>query len=124
MKKRRIFVSFDIIHEPGFKDLILKQSRRVDSTFEVIGYSERNPLSQEEWETAMEKKLGYLDAFLILVGKDTYRAPNVLEELDIANKIKLPVLQFTGPLIAKYRPVGNAGRLYPWSWEMLKKYIH
>lgn len=53
----------------------------------------------------------------------THRAPGVLAEVAIANRLGIPVRQVIGYKDTSPTPLRNAGRLYRWSWPTLKSLL-
>ncbi len=58
---------------------------------------------------------------IVMVGPKTHNAPGVLKEVRITRKLDKPIYQIIGYKDGNYKPVPDAGRLYRWNWENLKK---
>ena len=58
-----------------------------------------------------------------MVGPLTYRASGVLKEVGFAREYSVPIVQIIGYKDGNYTAVPNAGRLYSWNWENLKKLL-
>jgi hypothetical protein len=58
-----------------------------------------------------------------MVGPNTYKAPGVLQEVKMAREEQIPIVQIIGYKDGDYTAVPDAGRLYAWNWENLKKLI-
>ena len=123
MKKKRVFVSFDFENDKKLKDFIIGQSRLQDSPFDVIDHSLKEAAPERNWENKAEAAIKRSDIVLVMVGPDTYRAPGVQKEVQIARNNNKPVVQVIGYRDGNYKAVPNAGRLYLWNWENLKKLL-
>jgi hypothetical protein len=58
-----------------------------------------------------------------MVGPITYKAPGVLKEVKMAREEGIPIVQVIGYKDGNYTPVPDAGRLYAWNWDNLKKLL-
>jgi hypothetical protein len=58
-----------------------------------------------------------------MVGPKTHRAPGVLKEVRMAREARIPIVQVIGYKDGDYTPVPDAGRLYRWNWDNLKKLL-
>jgi MTH538 TIR-like domain (DUF1863) len=123
MAKKRVFVSFDFDNDKALKDFIIGQSRHPGSPFEVIDHSLKEAAPEASWETKADNAIGRCDIVLVMVGPKSYRAPGVLKEIDMARKRSKQIVQIIGYKNGDYTPVPNAGRLYSWNWENLKKLL-
>ena len=76
---------------------------------------------ERNWEQQVRSLIIHSDTVLVMVGRQTHRAPGVLREVAIARDAGIPVVQMIGYRDLKNpTPVRGAGRLYRWSWENLK----
>lgn len=58
-----------------------------------------------------------------MVGKSTYRAPGVLKEVRMAREEGKKIVQVIGYRDGNYTAVPDAGFLYKWNWDNLKKIL-
>lgn len=123
LKKKRVFVSFDFDHDRALKDFILGQAKLTDSPFEVIDHSLSEAAPEHNWESKARAAIKRSDIVLVMVGKHTHRAHGVLKEVAMAREADVPIVQIIGYRSGKYTPVSDAGRLYIWSWDNLKKLL-
>ena len=123
MAKKRVFVSFDFDNDKILKDFIIGQSNLSDSPFEVIDTSMKEAAPEKDWPDRAETKIKNSDMVLVMVGPKTYKAPGVLKEVSLARKWKKPIAQVIGYKDGNYKPVPDAGRLYSWNWDKLKKLL-
>jgi len=58
-----------------------------------------------------------------MVGLYTYRAPGVLKEVKIAREEGIQIVQIIGYSNVNCPRVPEAGQLYSWNWENLKRLL-
>ena len=75
------------------------------------------------WVTEARGKIKRSDSMLGIVGRNTYRAPGVLKEVEIANELRKHVFQVIGYRDSSPRPVLGAGRIYRWNWPNLEELL-
>jgi predicted GTPase len=123
MAKKRVFVSFDYDNDKTLKDFIIGQARLQDSPFEVIDTSIKEAQPMKTWEDKARAAIKRSDIVLVMVGPITYKAPGVLKEVKMAREEGIPIVQVIGYKDGNYTPVPDAGRLYAWNWDNLKKLL-
>lgn len=123
MAKKRVFVSFDFDNDKVLKDFIIGQSKLPDSPFEIFDTSIKEAAPEKDWLDRAEAKIKVSDMVLVMVGSKTYKASGVLKEVNIARKWNKPIAQVIGYKDGNYQPVQDAGRLYTWNWDNLKKLL-
>ena len=123
MAKKKVFVSFDFDNDKVLKDFIIGQSRLPDSPFEVIDQSLKESAPLSEWEKKARSAIKRSEIVLVMVGKNTFQASGVLKEVKMANEESIKVVQIIGQKDASHPRVPNAGVLYSWNWENLKKLL-
>jgi len=121
VEKKRVFVSFDFDNDRALKVFLIGQSKLPDSPFEILDYSLREAAPEREWEKKARAAIRSSDLVLVMVGRNTYRAPGVLKEVAMARACGVPRVQMIGYREGAYTPVRGAGRLYAWNWENLKR---
>jgi hypothetical protein len=119
--KKRVFVSFDFDNDKVLKDFIIGQTRLADSPFEVVDTSLKEAAPMKTWEDKARVAIKSSHLVVVMVGPQTYRAPGVLKEVAMAREEGIPIVQVIGYKDGNYTPVLNAGHLYLWNWENLKK---
>jgi len=122
-KKKRVFVSFDFDNDKVLKEFLIGQSKLADSPFEVVDWSLKEAAPEKSWEIKAKARIAQVDIVIVMVGPKTYKAPGVLKEVKMAREIGVPIVQIIGYKDGNYTRVENAGRLYSWSWENLKKLL-
>lgn len=123
MAKKRVFVSFDFDNDKVLKDFIIGQSRLVDSPFDVIDTSLKEAAPMKTWADKARVAIKRSDTVVVMVGPKTHSASGVLKEIGIARQEEIPIVQVIGYKDGNYTAVPNAGRLYSWNWENLKKLL-
>ena len=123
MSKTNVFVSFDFDNDKPLKEFIIGQSKNSDSPFEVADWSMKEPAPQRNWEDEAESRIKRSDLVLVMVGPETHKAPGVLKEVEIARRNNIRIVQVIGYKDGNYTAVPNAGRLYSWNWDNLKKLL-
>ena len=123
MAKKSVFVSFDFDNDKVLKDFIIGQARLPDSPFEVIDTSLKEAAPMKTWEDKARAAISRSDIVLVMVGANTHRAPGVLKEVQMARDAGIPIVQVIGYRDGNYTAVPNAGRLYEWNWDNLKKLL-
>ena len=123
MTKKRVFISFDFDNDRVLRDFMLGQARLPDSPFEVIDHSLKEAAPERNWEAKARAAIARSDIVIVRVGNDTHRAGGVLKEITMAREAGVQVVQVIGYKDGDYTPVPNAGRLYAWNWQNLKKLL-
>jgi len=123
MAKKHVFVSFDFDNDKVLKDFIIGQSRLSDSPFDVIDTSLKEAVPMKTWEDKARLAIKRSDIVVVMVGPKTHRAPGVLKEIAMAREAQIPIVQVIGYKDGNYTAVPNAGRLYAWNWDNLKKLL-
>lgn len=123
MRKKRVFVSFDFDHDRVLKDFIIGQARLSDSPFEVVDHSLKEAAPERDWPTKARTAIKRAELVLVVVGPHTHRARGVLKEVTMAREEAIPIVQMIGYRDGNFTPVPNAGRLYAWNWDNLKRLL-
>lgn len=120
---KRVFVSFDFDNDRVLKEFIIGQARLNDSPFTVIDCSLKEAAPMKSWEEKARRAIKGADLVLVMVGRQTHRASGVLKEVRMAREEDIPIVQMIGYKEGTYTGVPNAGRLYRWNWDNLKKLL-
>ena len=124
MAKKKVFISCDFDNDKTLKDFIIGQAKNTDSPFEVSDFSLKEPAPEKEWLDRAHRAISRSDVFIVMLGPKTNKAPGVLQEVKIANELGKTKFQIIG-----YKEgsetwrVPDAGRVYSWNWENLKKLL-
>ena len=123
MSKKNVFVSFDFDNDKPLKEFLVGQSKNSDSPFEVADWSMKEAAPQRNWEDEAESRIKRSDLVLVMVGPETHKAPGVLKEVEMARRNNIRIVQVIGYKDGNYTAVPNAGQLYSWNWDNLKKLL-
>lgn len=121
--KKRVFVSFDFDHDRALKEFIVGQARLPDSPFDIVDHSLKEAAPERDWVNKAKSAIRRAEIVLVITGTQTYRARGVLQEVAIARENAVPIVQIIGYKDRDCTPVPNAGRVYAWTWENLKKLL-
>jgi len=124
MAKKKVFVSFDFDNDKTLKDFIIGQAKLNDSPFEVTDLSLKEAAPEKDWIDKARAAISRCEVVIVMLGPKTKSASGVLKEDKLANELKKSTFQVIG-----YRDgsedwaVPNAGRVYKWDWDNLKKLL-
>lgn len=121
MAKTPVFVSFDFDNDKVLKDFIIGQAKLPDSPFEVIDHSLKEAAPEKDWQDKARRAIKRSAVVIVMVGPKTHKASGVLKEVAMAREEGRKIVQVIGYKDGEYTAVPNAGRLYRWNWENLKK---
>ena len=122
--KTKVFVSFDFDNDKALKDFIIGQAKNPDSPFEVSDYSLKEAAPEKDWLEKARRAISSAEVFIVMLGSKTKKAPGVLKEVKIANELNKSKFQIIGYKIGTEDwAVPDAGRVYRWDWENLKKLL-
>lgn len=123
-QKKKVFISFDFDNDATLKDFLIGQAKNSDSPFEVSDYSLKEAAPEKAWLGKAHRAIYIADVFIVMLGSKTRYASGVLKEVKIANELDKTKFQIIG-----YRTgtgdwaVPDAGRVYRWDWDNLKKLL-
>ncbi|GAA4409079.1 TIR domain-containing protein [Quisquiliibacterium transsilvanicum] len=123
MSKKKVFVSCDFDNDQMLKDFIIGQARLADSPFEVVDHSLKEAAPEADWPKRARAAIKRSELVLVMVGPQTHRAQGVLKEVALACEEGVPIVQIIGYKDGSYPAVPNAGRLYSWNWDNLKRLL-
>lgn len=123
MSKKRVFISFDFDNDKKLKDFIIGQSKLSDSPFSVFDHSLKEAAPERDWKDKARAAIKRSDIVVVMVGPYTSNAAGVLAEVTMAREEGVSIVQVIGYKDGNYAAVPNAGRLYRWNWDNLKKLL-
>ena len=124
MAKKKVFVSFDYDNDKVLKEFIIGQAKLKDSPFEVTDFSLKEAAPEKDWLAKARSAISRAEVFIVMLGPMTKKASGVLKEIKVATDLNKTKFQIIG-----YRDgsadwaVPDAGRVYRWDWENLKKLL-
>lgn len=121
--RKRVFVSFDFDHDRALKDFIVGQARLPDSPFDIFDHSLKEAAPERDWVNKARSAIRRAEIVVVIAGTQTYRARGVLQEVAIAREEGVPIVQIIGYKDRDCPSVPNAGRVYAWTWDNLKKLL-
>lgn len=122
-QKKRVFVSFDFDNDRILRDFIIGQAKLADSPFEIVDCSLKEAAPMKDWQDKARRAIKGCGLVVVMVGQQTHQAPGVLKEVKMAREEGISIVQIIGYRNGDYKPVPDAGRLYSWNWENLKKLL-
>jgi hypothetical protein len=122
MENKKVFISFDFDNNQDLKNLLVGQAKNPDSPFKISDWSLKESAPELDWVNKAEAKIKNVDIVVVITGTYTYRASGVLKEIALARKYNKKVVQIKPQVTNPYRVV-DAGVLYDWTWENLKKLL-
>jgi hypothetical protein len=124
MAKKKVFISFDFDNDKTLKDFMIGQAKLEDSPFEVSDFSLKEAAPEKDWLAKAKTAISKAEVFIVMLGPKTKKASGVLKEVKLANELNKTKFQIIG-----YKEgtedlaVPNAGRVYRWNWDNLKKLL-
>jgi len=125
MAKKRVFTGFDFDHDEDLRNLMVGQSKKTDSPFELADWSVKAPMTGD-WKEKVRTRIRSTDQVIIICGEHTDTATGVSTELSIAQEEKKPYFLLYGrssKTCKKPKSAKSADKMYKWTWDNLKKLI-
>lgn len=122
MSKKRVFISFDFDNDLNLKNLLAGQAKLTDSPFEISDWSLKEAAPEKDWEEKALAKIKRSEIVVVIAGASTYRASGVKKEVNMARNNEIKIVQIK-PQGTNPTRVENAGVLYDWTWDNLKKLL-
>jgi hypothetical protein len=121
----RIFLSFDPDHDEDLRDLLLQQSRKRSSGFEISARSEVAAMT-DRWNEKVRRQISEADEVIVICGEHTASSESVSAELRIAQEEQKPYFLLWGRRDRMCtRPAGSKREdsMYSWTWQILQDQI-
>jgi hypothetical protein len=125
MSNVRVFMSFDPENDGDLRDLLLKQSRRQWSGFEISARSEVATMTNR-WNERVRRQISKADEVIVICGEHTASSISVSTELRIAQEEEKPYFLLWGRRDRMCtRPAGSRrdDSMYSWTWQILQEQI-
>jgi hypothetical protein len=119
MSNVRVFVSFDIEHDGDLCDLLLEESRRDGSGFEVAGRTETAP---DPGGDKVRRRIAAADEVIVVCGEHTDESPRSQHELKIAQEEEKPYFLLWGrreSMCKRPESAKASDAMYSWTREIL-----
>lgn len=120
---KKAFISFDFDNDKALKEFVAGQAKLPGSPFTMVNWSMKEAAPQGDWKAVAEARIKLSDVVIVIVGKETHRAPGVLAEVDMARRNGIKIVQFIGYKDTSPERVPDARALYRWSWPNLEKVL-
>ncbi len=123
--KKRVFISFDVDHDKGTKEMLAGQANLPDSPFEFKDASVKEPLTGD-WKEKVKLRMDNIDVVIILCGEKTRTATGVAAELTIAKdkgKSYFLLAAYSDKNCTKPTSASASDKVYNWTWPNLKTLI-
>jgi hypothetical protein len=118
-------MSFDPDNDEDLHDLLLEQSRRQDSGFEISARSETATMT-DRWHERVRQQISQVDELIVICGEHTASSVRMNAELRIAQEEQKPYFLLWGRRETMCtRPAGSKrdDSMYSWTWEILQDQI-
>jgi hypothetical protein len=125
MPNVRIFASFDLENDQDLPDLLLEQSLRRCSGFEISARSETATMT-DGWDERVRRQISEADEVIVICGEHTASSVRVSAELRVAQEEEKPYFLLWGRRERMCtRPAGSKrdDSMYSWTWEILQDQI-
>ena len=125
MSNVRIFMSFDRDNDEDLHDLLLEQSRRQSSGFEISARSEATTMT-DRWDDKVRRQISEVDEVIVICGEHTALSVRMKAELRIAQEEQKPYFLLWGRRERMCtKPAGSKrdDSMYSWTWEILQDQI-
>jgi hypothetical protein len=123
--KVQIFVSFDVDHDEDLYKLLLAESMRSSSSFEVSGGSKRS-MPTDAWGEKVRRRIRAADQVIVICGEHTESSVPMSAELRIAQEERTPYVLLWGRReIMCTKPTGakRTEGMYRWTRQILQEQI-
>jgi hypothetical protein len=124
MANKRVFISFAIEDEYA-RDFLVGQARNVNSPFDFVDMSVKEPWS-DSWKTQCRTRIKGCNGVIALISKNTMKADGARWEMKCANEEGIPML---GVHIQKddkgtIPPELTGYSVIEWSWNGIDVFIN
>lgn len=125
MAKTRMFTAFDFDHDEDLRNLLVGQSKKPDSPFEMADWSVKEAMTGD-WKAKVRTRIRKVDQVVVLCGEHTDMASGVSAELSIAQEEDKPYFLLWGrssKTCKKPKSAKSSDKIYKWTWDNLKDMI-
>ncbi len=123
--KKRVFISFDIDHDQGVKEMLAGQAKYPDSPFDFKDSSVKKHLVGD-WEEKVRNRMNNIDLVIFLCGTQTHNASGVNDEFKIAKEKGMPyflLAAYSDKICHRPQAAPDSDKIYQWTWDILKKLV-
>jgi hypothetical protein len=123
--KKRVFISFDVDHDEGTKNMLAGQAKLPDTPFDFKDASVKEPLTGD-WKNKVRRRMDNIDVVIVLCGEHTHTASGIAAEVKIAQEKSIPyflLAAYADKYCTKPTSAKLSDAVYEWTWDNLKKLI-
>jgi hypothetical protein len=117
----KIFVSFEFDKDGDLKNNFYAQAK-TQSSHRLMNSSLNEAYPDKSWQDKARSSIKQCDVLVILVGQDTHNASGVQTEVDIARRLKKPVMQVI-PQGRPYTGLSGIDATVKWQWKRINPKI-
>jgi len=125
MSKKRVFISFDYDHDLDVKNLLVGQSKNIDTPFEIADFSIKEAISGD-WKKRARTRIKGCDVVAVICSPHTNSATGVSAEVKIAQEEGVDYFLLWGrndKTCTKPTAAKSSDKIYKWTWDNLKSLI-
>jgi hypothetical protein len=125
MANVRIFMSYDLENDEDLHDLLLEQSMKPSSGFEISARSDAGATT-DSWDEKVRRRICEADEVIVICGEHTEASARMSAELRIAQEEQKPYFLLWGRRGSMCtKPIGakRDEGMYSWTWEILQNQI-
>ena len=122
---KRVFISFDVDHDEGTKEMLAGQAKLPDSPFDFTDASVKEPLTGD-WKEKVRRRMANIDVVIVLCGEHTHTATGVAAEVTIVQEKNIPyflLAAYADKTCTKPTSAKASDKVYKWTWSGLKTLI-
>jgi hypothetical protein len=123
--KKRVFISFDVDHDKGTKEMLAGQAKLPESTFDFIDASVKEPLTGD-WKEKVRRRMANIDVVIVLCGEYTHTASGVKAEVEIVQEQDMPyflLAAYSDKTCTKPTSAKSSDQVYKWTRDNLKQLL-
>lgn len=119
-----VYVAFDFDNDLELKHALIAQARLPHSPFDVADFSLKEAAPERDWKTKAKQKIRRVQKVVVIVGTQTFRAPGVRAEVQIAQEERVPYTAIRGRSDRECRrPDWIVGDVHEWTWDNLRRLL-
>ena len=122
-RNKRVFISFDFDNDQALKTFIRGQANNLQRPFQITDFSLKEEQPERNWEAKARAQMKQSDLVIVMLGRRTDLAPGVRKEVRIAREEGVDVAQVIGYRDGTYQRVPDAGIVYRWNDDNLKRLL-
>ena len=121
MARINIFVSFEFDKDSELRNNFYEQAKTL-SRHRLVNCSLNEAYPDQRWKDKARSAISQCGIMVILVGPDTHNAPGVKTEVEIAKRLRKPILQVV-PQGRPYNGLLDVDARIRWRWRQINAEI-